>query len=223
MGVLVIEARLDKADARLIRKGPRGLIRVKQDIPEPGRKRFAIAHELGHWTLHREESQINACTDHNMVAKYRASAPEVEANYFAAELLMPEDLFAPCIRNRRPSFTLISSLATDFRTSLTATAIRYAEVSDDYCAVVVSEGDKIRWWRGSTRFEERFWIEAGSPLAPESVAGSLFHGEPAPVGPEAVRSEAWLECKGDYEHETLLEEVFPLEAYGQILSLLYLP
>ena len=46
---------------------------------------------------------------------------------------------------------------------------------------------------------------------------------PDPVGPETVLSEAWAECKEHYEHETLLEEVFPLEDYGQVLSLLYLP
>ena len=59
LGVLVLEAPLVKADARLIRKGPRGLVRVKHDIPEPGRKRFAVAHELGHWLLHKEQSQVN--------------------------------------------------------------------------------------------------------------------------------------------------------------------
>ena len=46
MGVLVIEGRLDGADARLLRKGSKGIIRVKESIPERGRKRFAIAHEL---------------------------------------------------------------------------------------------------------------------------------------------------------------------------------
>jgi hypothetical protein len=218
----VIEAQLDKADARLLRKGPRGLIRVNRDIPEPGRKRFAIAHELGHWTMHRE-SQVNACTDQNMVAKYKASAAEVEANYFAAELLMPSDLFAPRIRRGRPSFSLITSLADEFSTSVTAAAIRYAEVSDDYCAVVVSEGGRVRWWRGSERFAERYWIEPGTPLGPETVAGSLFVGDPPPRGPQEVEDDSWAERRDGGEPETLLEEAFPLHAYNQVISLLYLP
>ena len=222
LGVLVIEAKLDKADARLLRKGPRGLIRVNRDIPEPGRKRFAIAHELGHWALHRE-SQVNACTDQNMVSMYRASPAEVEANYFAAELLMPGDLFAPRIRRVRPSFALITSLANEFRTSLTAAAVRYAEVSDDYCAVVVSEGGRVRWWRGSERFAEHYWIEPGTPLGPETIAGSLFAGEAVPRGPEEVEDDAWADRREGGEPETFLEEAFPLEAYNQIISLLYLP
>ena len=89
MGVLVMEGRLDGAEARLLRKGSRGIMRVKADIPEPGHKRFAIAHELGHWLLHGSVSQVLACTSEDMVAQYKGSEPEIEANYFASALLMP--------------------------------------------------------------------------------------------------------------------------------------
>jgi Zn-dependent peptidase ImmA (M78 family) len=223
LGVLVVEAPLAKADARLIRKGPRGLVRVRHDIPELGRKRFAVAHELGHWLIHKERTQINACTDQDMVAKYKASATEIEANYFAAELLMPEKFFAPRLRKARPSFALMKELAGEFGTSLTATAIRCAEVTDDYWAVVVSEAGRIRWWRGSENFEERFWIEPGTSLSTESVAGSVFEGEPVPAGPVDVDRAAWASCKEGYDDDTFIEEVFPLLDYDQILSLLYLP
>jgi Zn-dependent peptidase ImmA (M78 family) len=223
LGILVVEAPLAKADARLIRKGPRGLVRVRHNIPDAGRKRFAVAHELGHWLIHKEHTQINACTDQDMVAKYKASALEIEANYFAAELLMPEKLFTPRLRKVRPSFTLMKELADEFDTSLTATAIRCAELTDDYWAVVVSEAGRIRWWRGSERFEERFWIEPGTPLSYESAAGSVFEGDPAPDGPVDVDREAWASCKEGYDDDILIEEVFMMPAYDQILSLLYLP
>src|SRR5437867_11498223 len=62
MGVLVLDGPLDSADARLIRRGKKGIIRVKDTIPETGRRRFAIAHELGHWLLHTKVSQVLACT-----------------------------------------------------------------------------------------------------------------------------------------------------------------
>ncbi len=222
LGVIVIEAPLDRADARLLRRGDQGLVRVKRDITEPGRKRFAIAHELGHWTLHEKESQINACTEQNMVAKYKASPLEVEANYFAAELLMPEKLVLPQLKGMSPSFKLISNVAKDFDTTLTAMAIRFVDLLNDYCAIVVSEEGKIRWWRGSEVFEERFWISADTRLSEETVAGSVFRGEAPPSGPEEVDSEHWVDCKQGYEHEPFMEEVFPIPAYGQILSLLYL-
>jgi Zn-dependent peptidase ImmA (M78 family) len=223
LGVIVLEGRLDSADARLIRTGKRGLIRVKEDIPEPGRKRFAIAHDVGHWLLHKNVSQVLTCTSEDMVAKYKSSPPEIEANYFAAELLMPEKLFAPRIRRPSLSIQLLKDLAADFQTTLTATAIRYMELSDDYCAVVISENGRIRWWRGSEGFEELCWIEAGSPLLPDTVAGGIFNGEATHSGSQRVNASAWLENTSKLEDDSLFEETFPLERYGQVISLLRLP
>src|SRR5437899_10626947 len=57
-GVLCLEAKLTGCLARLVRKGKRGIIRTDVKIREEGRKRLAIAHELGHWFLHEAESQF---------------------------------------------------------------------------------------------------------------------------------------------------------------------
>lgn len=62
----------------------------------PARRRFTIAHEVGHWELHRDEIDDVTVT---RTADYEAPAAkgrspeqlrEREANRFAAELLMPE-------------------------------------------------------------------------------------------------------------------------------------
>jgi Zn-dependent peptidase ImmA (M78 family) len=60
------------------------------------RKRFTIAHELGHFILH-EGDQLYF--DHNFKVNFRDSVSsqgsksiEIEANAFAASLLMPENL-----------------------------------------------------------------------------------------------------------------------------------
>jgi Zn-dependent peptidase ImmA (M78 family) len=223
MGVLVLDGPLEGADARLLRKGSKGLIRVKDTIPETGRRRFAIAHELGHWILHKKVSQVLACTSEDMLAQYKASEPEIEANYFAAALLMPEGLFTPRIKAANPSTDLVKSLATYFDTSLTATAIRYVELSDEYCAVVISENGKVRWWRASEQFEDQFWIEPGTPLSRHTVAGSVLYGEKLPRGPEKVDIGAWLSESSGYESDSIMEQVISLERYGQMISLLWLP
>ena len=64
----------------------------------PGRRRFTIAHELGHWVLHRRGQQALFCRK-GTVAEDPAPAPreplpepEREANAFAAALLMPAPL-----------------------------------------------------------------------------------------------------------------------------------
>ncbi len=61
------------------------------------RQQFTIAHEIGHYILHLK----NEILHYDNHAFYRAdnvlNSDEVEANYFAAELLMPEELVVKLI------------------------------------------------------------------------------------------------------------------------------
>ena len=94
----------------------------------PGRRRFTIAHELGHWHLHRE-SDVHArglfCrsedvggADQEMRA---ARAIEAQANRFAAALLMPEAL----VRAEAERWKLnVHVLAKRFGVSLPAMHLR---------------------------------------------------------------------------------------------------
>ena len=68
----------------------------------PGRRRFTICHELGHWRLHRTGQESLFCRSTTVAPEDRdAEAPttkppvpitEEEANVFAAALLMPARL-----------------------------------------------------------------------------------------------------------------------------------
>src|SRR3989442_8358090 len=69
-GVLVLERPLRGASARLVRRGQRGVIAVREDIREPGQKRFGVAHELGHFELHKKIDQLALCTE-DMLSWYR--------------------------------------------------------------------------------------------------------------------------------------------------------
>jgi len=67
----------------------------------PPRRRFTIAHELGHWELHRHAGAGVYCRSSMVDADDSADAdrppePEEEANAFAAAVLMP----APLIRDQ---------------------------------------------------------------------------------------------------------------------------
>ncbi len=57
----------------------------------PVRKRFTIAHEIGHIVLHAGDGNI---VDYRRQIDCPASPQEREANEFAAELLMPKPVFA---------------------------------------------------------------------------------------------------------------------------------
>lgn len=84
-----------------------GMIFIKDGIPiigvnalhHPHRQRFTIAHELGHYMLHRNLLSNEVHVDKQFKILMRNSksstgtdAMEVEANKFAAELLLPEFL-----------------------------------------------------------------------------------------------------------------------------------
>lgn len=61
---------------------------------KPGRQRFTVAHEIGHIVLNHLNEGNNlsiACRD-SMSSPSKANLQEIEANAFAAALLMPEPL-----------------------------------------------------------------------------------------------------------------------------------
>ena len=65
-GIEIVASPLTGAEAHLVRVGDSGTITIRQDIPEEGRKRFAIAHEIGHWELHSAASQLFFCSADDM-------------------------------------------------------------------------------------------------------------------------------------------------------------
>jgi hypothetical protein len=65
----------------------------------PGRRRFTIGHELGHWCLHRRPGQVSLFCRHGQVEPTEKAetdpehlSTEGEANVFAAALTMPAEL-----------------------------------------------------------------------------------------------------------------------------------
>jgi len=103
------------------------------------RQRFTVAHELGHLVLHREELSTRAPhidEQKNLSVLFRnpdsalgISQSEVEANRFAAELLMPTSLLVNDMTSELVSLIddeeqLIEQLARRYRVSAQAMAIR---------------------------------------------------------------------------------------------------
>lgn len=106
------------------------------------RKRFTIAHELGHFALHRNKKKDTVFVDKDfIIKKYRSNKSytevelkqEQEANAFAASLLMPknfvfEEICKEQVRNL-PESELIAALAEVFNVSLPAMTFRLANLN----------------------------------------------------------------------------------------------
>lgn len=88
----------------------------------PGRARFTVAHELGHWYLHAKKTDGEAfqrfCRDPELRSR---RAQEGEANLFAAALLMPEELLAEHVNETNFNIAL---LAKRFDVSVPAMRLR---------------------------------------------------------------------------------------------------
>jgi Zn-dependent peptidase ImmA (M78 family) len=222
LGALILYRPLQSAEARLTRKGDRGIIRVRDDLEPPTRRRFAVAHELGHWQLHQSVSQLFVCTEADMIADYRNSSIEAEANSFASALLMPAHLFVERIRSHRPTFDELESLAAYFNTSLTATAIRRVDVSGDYCAVVVSRASRVKWWRGSDDFEDAYWINPGSALPRQSPARELT-ATCRTSSPVRTPANVWADERHGMYAQEFVEESAYFPRYDFTMTLISLP
>jgi len=216
-GVLCLEARLTGCLARLVRKGKRGIIRTDVKIREEGRKRFAIAHELGHWFLHEAESQYFICTAEQM-RDYKGSPIEVEANLFASELLMPTGLFRPLASDVEPRLEQVKTLAGVFNTSLTATAMKFVELNKHECIVVLSTNKVVSWSKQQGN-RSGLRIERGMKLHSDSVAFHLAASD-RESKPELVNADAWITHNWYERQIEITEQSWVLESYDSVLTLL---
>jgi Zn-dependent peptidase ImmA (M78 family) len=217
-GAFVRERHLDGSEARLIRKGGLGIITVNSGISEEGRKRFAIAHELGHFELHAV-SQLILCTEEDMYVWNENKVQEIEANEFAASILMPKDIFTQYFKRGQPNMEVVKDLAGKFTTTLTATALRYVQLSLEPCAVVISRDGIIKWYKKSTSFD--FHIKVGEKLSPNTYAFDFYDGVDLPDKPQKAPAYAWLAGDIDGESE-IFEHSLVLRSYGVVLSLLWI-
>lgn len=94
------------------------------------RQRFTIAHELGHLRLHEDMLYVDGLVRRDGKSSLALDPQEIEANAFAAEILMPRKLVLREVGERVPQggvvdpTTLIRQLAREFRVSEQAMEFR---------------------------------------------------------------------------------------------------
>jgi len=216
---LVLDGGLTGAEARLTRSSKMSFIRVNREIRELGRRRFAIAHELGHLLL-QEQSQFALCSDKDLVPFYTNSPDELEASVFAAALLMPTKMFEPLCRMAAPSLSYVAGLSQRFQVTLTAAATRYIQFCPHRCCLVASTKGKIRYHRKTDDFG--YFIASRENLNPATYAADFFKGERLPVGMREVKASAWLEGKRIDSNKSIQEESIPMPSYDSVLTLLWI-
>jgi len=218
----VIEGGLRGSLARVARFDRTARIRLSHNHVEPGQRRFSIAHELGHLLLgHRGVAGCSRASDVSASYKGDGKLREEEANVFAGDFLLPTRLVKPRCEVSPVDFGVIQKIADDFGTSLVATAIRFAELTSERCAVVLSQQNKVRWVVSS----RTFWpeIRRGQPVLPWSVAAPYFRGKPLSAELEEVDATAWID--GDHMRgpTEIYEHAREIPSIKGVLSLVWIP
>lgn len=130
----------------LIRSGNDFMIYYSSSVNNIPYQRFSIAHEFGHYFLpeHPENILKNGAHFSSAGAKRNAKDPyEKEADYFSTCLLMPKSIFENEMYKFNDGMEAIKALANLFNTSLTATAIRYIELSDSPAMLIISSNGLV--------------------------------------------------------------------------------
>lgn len=184
------------------------------------RRRFSISHELGHFLMaHHQPGPANRfeCSSRDMALGSAANLDrrqkwEVEANRFAARLLMPLHKLKAELR-AAPDLESVVALAERFKVSKDAMARTYAEHHDDPVAILVTQNGKfLRAYMGRDRFP---WLalrkgdrlpdaaEYFSANASEGTASEIDDADPADwlSDPErdnvlVVREQVYWQHKG---------------------------
>jgi Zn-dependent peptidase ImmA (M78 family) len=208
----------------LLRHGNNFGILYATHIDNDGYQRFSIGHELGHYFLEGHVDHVFAKGGiHASHAGFVSADPfELEADCFASGLLMPAGPLQKILRLRDPGFAMVEKIAGDCRTSLTASAIRYSEITDDAVCVIVSTAGVVDFAFLSDAMKALpsiQWIKKGTPV-PAETATAKFSPEQVLA---AQRTAADIDVRywlGGTKREIVSEEVIGLGSYGKTLTVL---
>jgi Zn-dependent peptidase ImmA (M78 family) len=152
-----------------------------RDFGKPeGRIRFSLGHELGHFFLPEHRERLLSGKVHDSKSDYRSRNPiELQADRFAANLLMPRDLFVKQVKSFRQSVCDLKDLcrlAARLGTSVTSTAIRYCDCDIEGATAVLSENGIVQWTYASEDMRHLgcYFVESGSAIPRDSETAKLL-------------------------------------------------
>jgi len=140
------------------------------------RTRFSFAHELGHYFIDEHRNAlIKGQSLHKSYNQYfRRNIVEMEADFFASNLLMPKGRFLKSIGNRKFSADLINSLIAEYNVSFTACAIQLMNIDIHPFMIVFAEKHCVKWKFFSPDFPYK-WLLNGNAVPKDTVMGEYFY------------------------------------------------
>lgn len=208
--------------------GVRSRVLISTTCFSPGHRRFTLAHEIGHFCIggHAEHlfSRGKGLHHSGGAIGCRRDPIEVEADAFAAELLMPNTLTTAAAAAEGVGVAMIRTVATAADVSVTAAAIRVSELVPDPFAVVLTRRANIEWAFFSSGMREHAWARRSfkNTSAPTDsvsmrVAKSLTKFAVSGVETSMIQLADWFAgAPGVWA----AEEALGLGDYGRVLTVI---
>jgi Zn-dependent peptidase ImmA (M78 family) len=213
-GATIVYEELRGCEARILGNDNRAIITINS-ASSIGRKRFSAGHELGHWMRDRGKEGFS-CTEQVMTREWGPINTERGANEYAADLLMPEEMFVKASRNNPVTFDVVRELSDTFQTSLTAAAIRLVRYGSFPAILVYLEDGRRKWFIRGDGVPEKLWpFETPRPT---TTAADLLQGE-GESGPTPIQADGWIDHPRSKWYE-IVEHSLRVSSTG-VLSLLW--
>lgn len=192
----------------------------------PGRRAYTIAHEFGHYVLHRDLIDRDDSYDggifcnEDSVLRREGPGIEQEADEFAANLLMPLNDFRKQIPAKAvPNFGDLGKIADRYGVSLTAATLRWLEYTETRALLVVSNEGFAHWAKTSKPA-----LKSGRYIRTRNTLYKLPQSATAVTADYREETATGIEQPaGVWFPEPLVEMCIRSERYDQEMTLLHLP
>lgn len=173
------------------------------DIRSPGRINFTLAHEFGHYLLHRQAYPEGIECEQAGLVRWESEYGQIEhqANVFAANLLMPLDDFRQRIGDDdKPGIAELGDCGNRYNVSLIAAALRWIDYTRRRACLVLSRDGFVLWARSSKRAHKTgvYIKTVGLPPVPvpASALANRYHELDQGRGAETHDAGVWFpeEC-----------------------------
>jgi Zn-dependent peptidase ImmA (M78 family) len=221
--IILEEKVIFNSDGRIVFGKEKTKISINSKIKYLGRRRFTLAHELGHFELHHKENthlEDNALT----LDYFKYGNQEFEANQFATELLMPTAKFIQYSQGKPFCPDLLREIAEHFQTSITSVAFRYLDLGHHPIFLFHCRDKKVIYWKNSPNYYRK--VKDITKLSPpeDSVAmeffneGTIYKKEESA---QEILKSTWFETKEYDSNDSYYEYAIVTKDYNTVLSVVW--
>lgn len=195
-----------------------------KDINSP-RTRFTFAHELGHYFIdeHRNALLDGKTPSHPSHTNFSSKNPvEIEADFFASSLLMPESRIKQDCFRQKFNFELIEKISQKYNTSITATILKLMTLDHHPIMIVCSINNNIKWFKHTHDFPFK-WLKKPNGIVPkDSLAGEYFRTRKKHDKTVPVAADDWFEYVPERDYDRYFyEKCIYADKHNFVLSIIW--